>query len=279
MSTDGDGELTLHEAADALDVHYMTVYRYVRLGLLDAHKSGKQWRVTREALDAFAREGPSGGGAPDAPWAERLESRMVAGDANGAWSVVEAALAAGHEPGDVYADYLAPALRSIGEKWEHGDLGVHEEHLASSVAARVIGRLGPRFSRRGRPRGTVITAMPPGDDHALSCAMVADMVRSAGYAVLDLGADTPVASLGATVERVDDLAAVCLSVVYDDALSGASDMIATMRDLAPDVPVYVGGRAIPTESDAEALGADGWAGTLGDIVTMIDGSRSSATAG
>ncbi|MCU1344909.1 MAG: hypothetical protein JWL70_1175, partial [Acidimicrobiia bacterium] len=31
-------ELTLHEAADALGVHYMTVYRYVRLGLLPARK-------------------------------------------------------------------------------------------------------------------------------------------------------------------------------------------------------------------------------------------------
>ena len=31
---------TLQEAADELGVHYMTAYRYVRLGLLDAAKVG-----------------------------------------------------------------------------------------------------------------------------------------------------------------------------------------------------------------------------------------------
>ena len=33
-----DGVLTLQEAADELGVHYMTAYRYVRLGQLQAHK-------------------------------------------------------------------------------------------------------------------------------------------------------------------------------------------------------------------------------------------------
>ena len=33
---DAAAELTLQEAADALGVHYMTAYRYVRLGLLAA---------------------------------------------------------------------------------------------------------------------------------------------------------------------------------------------------------------------------------------------------
>ena len=37
--TTGD-DLTLHEAADVLGVHYMTAYRYVRLGLLPAAKAG-----------------------------------------------------------------------------------------------------------------------------------------------------------------------------------------------------------------------------------------------
>ena len=32
-------EVSLHEAAAMLDVHYMTAYRYVRLGLLPAHKA------------------------------------------------------------------------------------------------------------------------------------------------------------------------------------------------------------------------------------------------
>lgn len=271
--------MTLHEAAEALDVHYMTVYRYVRLGVLEAHKAGKQWRITRDALERFTERSESRGPERDAPWAERLESRMVAGDANGAWSVVEAALSAGHSPADVYADYLAPALRSIGDKWQSGELAVHDEHLASSVAARLIGRLGPRFSRRGRPKGTVITAMPPGDDHGLSSAMIADIVRSAGYSVLDLGANTPVESLETTAARTDDLVAVCLSVVYDAALQDLSAMIAVVRQVSPGIPVFVGGRAISGADEAADLGADGWAGSLDEVAGLIEERRPPVTTG
>ena len=42
-----DTQLTLHEAAEVLGVHYMTAYRYVRLGLLDAEKVRGTWRVER----------------------------------------------------------------------------------------------------------------------------------------------------------------------------------------------------------------------------------------
>ena len=46
-------ELTLQEAADELGVHYMTAYRYVRLGMLEATKRGRSWVVHREDLEAF----------------------------------------------------------------------------------------------------------------------------------------------------------------------------------------------------------------------------------
>ena len=195
--------VSLHDGAEILGVHYMTIYRYVRLGLLPAHKEGGSWRVRVSDLEDFQAEAassPSGRNA-DAPWDERLEARMLAGDVNGAWSVVEAALASGSEPADIYMDVLAPALAKVGRRWEDGEIDVAEEHLATAVASRIIGRLGPRFSRRGRPRGTVITAMPPGDRHGLGLAMLADILRGAGYVVLDLGPDTPIPSLVFAVER------------------------------------------------------------------------------
>ena len=46
-----DGVLTLQEAADELGVHYMTAYRYVRLGVMEASKSGGVWQVQRSAVD------------------------------------------------------------------------------------------------------------------------------------------------------------------------------------------------------------------------------------
>jgi excisionase family DNA binding protein len=254
--------ISLQEAADRLDVHYMTIYRYVRLGLLPAHKEGGTWRVEVSDLDTFRQEPqPSTGKRGEAPWDQRLEARMIAGDVSGAWSVVEAALAAGAEPKDIYVDVLAPALASIGEKWRAGEVDVAEEHLASAVAARIIGRMGPRFARRGRPKGTVLTAMPPGERHGMGLSMLSDVFRGAGYSVLDLGPDTPIPSLLAAVGRLEDeIKAVCISVAFDELLDVAGEMVAAVkRQVGPQVPVLVGGRGIGSAEVAAELGADGFA--------------------
>ena len=52
---EGDGERTLHEVADELGVHYMTTYRYVRLGMLPARKVGSTWRVKASDVAEFRK--------------------------------------------------------------------------------------------------------------------------------------------------------------------------------------------------------------------------------
>jgi hypothetical protein len=89
-------EVSLHEAAAMLDVHYMTAYRYVRLGLLPAHKAAGTWRVLLHDLREFQGQSPQPIDAElslkkNVVWWERLEARLLAGDGNGAWAVVEAA--------------------------------------------------------------------------------------------------------------------------------------------------------------------------------------------
>lgn len=270
--------VSLHDAAERLGVHYMTVYRYVRLGLLPARKEGSTWRVDRADLDAFRQPGD----VPverDAPWAERLEARMIAGDVSGSWSVVEAALASGSDPQSIYLDVLAPALASIGDRWASGEIGIADEHLASAVASRIIGRLGPRFSRRGRPRGTVITAMPSGDRHGFGLAMLADVLRGAGFSVLDLGPDTPTASLLTAMEKAEGLLAVCLSVVLDEAVPTAAETAGAVKQAFPDVLLLVGGRAVSDADHARSLGADGWASdpvVAVDLIGRLGASRRTA---
>jgi len=146
-------DLTLHQAADELGVHYMTAYRYVRTGMLDAAKVGGTWRVDRGALEQLVAGGATGPVAPGqrAPWSARLESRLLAGDARGAWEVIDAAMTAGADLDEVYVDVLSPAMVSIGDRWERGEIDVAIEHRASGLATRIVGRLGLGLRiRRGR---------------------------------------------------------------------------------------------------------------------------------
>jgi excisionase family DNA binding protein len=271
-----DEGLTLHEAAAELGVHYMTAYRYVRLGQLDAVKRSGTWRVSRTELDRFRAE-PSDQPADRAShgprgrvdWGQRMQSRLVAGDAGGAWTVVESALAAGSTPARVYTEVISPALVNIGERWAAGELDISVEHRATGIVQRIIGRLGPQFVRRGRSRGSVVIGAPPGERHGLVVSMLSDLVRAAGWEVSDIGADSPASSFVSAARETASVAVV-VSVTHADSLESCRDTLLAIRDAEPELPVIVGGRGIASRAVAASVGADHHSAGLDDLLDLLD---------
>ena len=159
IPSDASRHLSLHEAADLLGVHYMTIYRRVRLGILPARKIGGTWMVDPADLARATTTPDRGrrrrGSHPRvSTWQERLRARMLSGDVAGSWQVIEAAMASGLDPGEIYVRVLAPSLHAIGTLWGSGGISVDQEHLASSVATTLIGRLGPRFAHPAARRAS-----------------------------------------------------------------------------------------------------------------------------
>jgi excisionase family DNA binding protein len=268
-----DTDLTLHEAAEVLGVHYMTAYRYVRLGVLPAVKVGGSWHVTRSDLDAF-RDGGTTAPATEptkrrAPWASRLESRLVAGDSSGAWGVVEAALAAGADLDEIYLDVITPAMRSIGARWHAGELDIAVEHRATGIAQRLIGRLGPRFARRGRARGHVLIGSPAGERHSLPTSMLADLLRGEGWEVSDLGADMPTESFVSTAVNSPGLAAIGVSISSPEGAAAAPELCAALRQAVPGVALLLGGNAVEGREHALSLGATHYAGSAREFAEQL----------
>ncbi len=257
-----EDDLSLHEVAERLGVHYMTAYRYLRTGQLVARREAGEWRVRSQDLDAFTRPAAARGTRGKPRWAQhahRLRDRLVTGDEAGAWQVLERALVGGAEPQELYVRVLGPALREVGDGWAEGRLTVEDEHRATAVATRIIGRMGPRFARPGRHRGTVIVGAVPGDSHALPVAMLADVLRGERYEVFDLGGSTPLESFVSAGAQADNLIAVGLSASTQDGLAAAAEVIAVLHAELGNVPVLLGGPAVPDERTARRAGADAWA--------------------
>lgn len=273
-----DAALTLQEAADLLGVHYMTAYRYVRLGQLDAVKVGGTWQVAPEALAEFReqRDDSQPARLKSVPWSDRLEARLLVGDAAGAWGVLETALAGGTSVAGVYLDVLSPALRSIGERWARGEIDIAIEHRASGIASRLIGRLGSRCVRRGRPRGSIVIGSPSGERHSIVVSILADLLRLEGWEVSDLGADTPPSSFVLTAQSIDDLVAVGISVTHPDSLPSTVETCSLLRAAGLSVPVLLGGQAIEGEDHARSLGADGFAADAVSMIRRLEELRGSA---
>jgi excisionase family DNA binding protein len=269
--------LTVAEVAERLGVHYMTAYRYVRTGRLPARKVGHEWFVTPRDLAAFERAQrqprASRPGARRAAYPRELRNRLLQGDEAGAWRVVELALGSGMDPDAVVLAMLGPALSEIGDQWASGDVTVAEEHQASGVATRLLGRLGPRFARRGRTRGRILIGAAPFDEHALPTAMLRDLLRGRRFAVSDLGANVPVeswASFTAEAERGSPrLLAVGLCATTSHNEGAVAAAIAAIRG-ATDEPVVLGGLGVGSADDARRLGADVFTTSLREALEAFE---------
>ncbi len=270
--------LSLAEAAQLLGVHYMTVYRYVRTGLLPAQRAGATWRVAPSDLAALKAAAPPDRPAPRARRGQRssLEGRLLAGDEAGAWAVMEAALASGTSPESLLVDLLAATLKSVGDRWESGELTVADEHRASGVAVRLVGRLGARFNRRGLKRGTVVLAAPAGELHGLPVAIGANVLRWHGYEVVELGADTPASALVAAVAagssgRGPAMLAVAVACTGVGSVEAARKAVDALRDSGCRVPVMMGGAALADAQEARRAGADIYSGRRADeLLAAVD---------
>lgn len=262
------GDVTLQQAADELGVHYMTAYRYVKLGLLYAEKRRGSWMITPEDLDTFRAAQDQGNDARtgEAPQSARsvrqrrrlLEAALVAGDEATAWTITEAAVAEAENPVDLHFELLAPSLVSIGRRWAAGELSIADEHKASAVATRLIARLGSRLTTPGRRRGTVIVGACPGDVHSIPSAMFADILRTHGVAVIDLGGSPDITTYLEAVDRHPD-AVVAMSITGPGHDEQVRTTVAAIRERRPDgPPIALGGGAVTTEETAMSLGADIW---------------------
>ncbi|WP_347240240.1 MerR family transcriptional regulator [Thermus sp.] len=142
---------------------------------------------------------------------------------------------------------LVPVLRRVGEAWHKGEVGVAEEHLATTF---LRARLHELLDLSGFPPGPpVLVTTPPGERHEIGAMLVAYGLRRRGLPALYLGPDTPLPDLKRLGERLGARAAV-LSALLAEPLRALPD--GALAGLAPRV--YLGGQGAGPE-EARRLGA------------------------
>ena len=244
----GAAEVGLREASEVLGLHYMTVYRYVRTGKLAARREGGEWLVRRSDLQALAREpeAPVERGRRGHPRHEprvgRLVTTLLAGDEAGAWTVISEAMAAGATASAISIELIGAAMQQIGERWERGAASVADEHRASLIAHRLVGRAGAQVTRRGRRRGRIVLGAPAGELHSLPSALLTDVLRAEGFEVHDLGANVPTEDFVACVAGLQPVWAVGVVVTTTPPARALVPLVRALRRRAR-VPIVVGGAA------------------------------------
>src|SRR5512142_262247 len=129
--------------------------------------------------------------------AERLLAAIRAYDEAAVHAVLDESFAAfGLEA--VLRELILPALTQVGREWEQGALAVSQEHFASNVIRARLLSLA-RLWGRGAGPGAVL-ACAPGEQHDISLLAFGLILRSHGWRIIFLGADTPIATLAQAAE-------------------------------------------------------------------------------
>ena len=132
-------------------------------------------------------------------------------------------------------DLILPTLIAVGRGWEQGRVEISQEHFASNL---IRGRLLSLARLWGRGAGPLaLLACAPGEQHDISLLAFGLILRSYGWRILYLGADTPLSTLEETARTTGP--AVIVLVTFDAELVDAEG--AALRRLARTAPLRLSG--------------------------------------
>lgn len=215
----GRKTLTSKQAARLLGVSEASVKRWADGGLLPALKTaGGHRRFRPEDLAAFrhdsrarqqvegatAKQTPEASGAAplDHTLSEAMFEMLVSGHDDEVSSLLIRLYLHGHTVARIADAALCPALHRVGDLWQAGELSVAQEHIATRAALAALHALRSAIKvRRVAGSRVAICCCVEEDFHDFPVHLAALVLEAQGWAVVNLGMNTPFFALSEAVAR------------------------------------------------------------------------------
>ena len=184
---------------------------------------------------------------------------VIAGRAKLAAGAVQAALDEGCEATDIL-NAMIDAMGVVGEKFKNNEIFVPEMLVAAKAMKKGVDVLTPhRSAGEVGAMGKMIIGTVVGDLHDIGKNLVAMMIESAGFEVIDLGVDVPHERFVEAVRENPDVKIVGLSALLTTTMPSLRDAVALLnqQDFRPNIKIMVGGAPI-TQAFADEIGADAY---------------------
>ncbi len=172
--------------------------------------------------------------------------------------LVAAALAAGEAPSAVLNDGMIAAMRALGERFSRGEAFIPEMLMAARAMKRGVEELKPHLSAGAAgAAGTVVIGTVAGDQHDIGKNLVAMMLESAGFTVLDLGSNVAAEAFVNAVDAHPEAGIVALSALLTTTMPAMRDIVQALRahPRGNELRIMVGGAPV-TAAFAQEIGAD-----------------------
>ena len=172
---------------------------------------------------------------------------------------VQEALDAGATPQEVL-DSMMSAMDIVGAKFQKNEIYVPEMLVAAKTMQRGVGVLKPLLGGNSSAKyGTYVIGTVAGDLHDIGKNLVAMMIESAGFEVVDLGVDVPAEKFVEAVKAHPDCKVVGVSALLTTTMEAMRVTVKALLDagLHDQVKIMVGGAPI-NEAFANEIGADAY---------------------
>ncbi|SHI67639.1 cobalamin-dependent protein [Desulfosporosinus lacus] len=194
---------------------------------------------------------------------EEVKAMLEAGKAKLVPGLVQEALNDGKGVQDILQAMIA-SMGAVGDKFSAGEVYVPEMLMAAKAMSKGVEVLKPLLvDGSASTLGTCIIGTVEGDLHDIGKNLVAMMIESAGFKVVDLGVDVSAAKFIEAIKANNDVTLVALSGLLTTTMVAMKDSVQTIKASGlTGFKVIVGGAPISSEF-AATTGADGFAPDAG----------------
>jgi methanogenic corrinoid protein MtbC1 len=171
---------------------------------------------------------------------------------------------------------MIDAMGVVGEKFKKNEIFVPEMLVAARAMKKGMEVLGPHLaSGAASSNGKFIIGTVEGDLHDIGKNLVAMMVGSAGFDVIDLGVDVPANKFIQALKDNPDCKVVALSALLTTTMPAMKDTVAAIlnESFESQVKIMVGGAPVTAEYAAN-IGADAY---TPDAVTAAETAKKLAS--
>jgi 5-methyltetrahydrofolate--homocysteine methyltransferase len=189
-----------------------------------------------------------------------LSNSVIAGDVARVAELTKKAIDEGAAPTDVINQGLIMGMGVVGARFKAGEMFVPEVLMAARAMNAGLEIVKPLLTEGDIPSiGKVVIGTVKGDLHDIGKNLVAMMMESGGFSVVNLGVDIPPEKFAAAI-REHKPQVVALSALLTTTMLAMKDTIEVLKEegLRDSVKVIIGGAPV-TQQFADEIGADGYA--------------------
>lgn len=196
---------------------------------------------------------------------DKFENSIINLDIEKASNVCKELIESSKVPVDEIFKAIGRALDVVGQKYENGEYFLSELIMAGEVVKEVLKIIEPIYKKDEQETiATVVLATVRGDLHDIGKNIVAMLLQSSGFKVIDLGIDVAAEDIIKAVKE-NNADILGLSALLTTTIPEFGNVVEELKKagLRDKVKVIVGGAAV-NEEVAKKYGVDAWGKTAVD---------------